>query len=183
MEIKYTPWRMRYIKRGDTADGGCVFCAIAATDGADDAERLVLYRGQRCFVVMNIYPYNTAHLMVVPYAHVADLTALDSAIAGELFSLTQRSVAILQTEYAPHGFNLGMNLGRVAGAGIADHLHMHIVPRWNGDTNFMPVIGDTKLIPEALEETYARLRPHFAALSSASDQSDQPGAESQMASE
>nr|WP_287904992.1 HIT domain-containing protein [Chloroflexus sp.] len=170
MEIKYTPWRMRYIKRGDTADEGCVFCAMAAADGRDDAERLVLYRGRQCFVVMNLYPYNTAHLMVVPYMHVADLTTLDSTTANELFWLTQRSVAIIQAEYAPHGFNLGMNLGRVAGAGIADHLHMHIVPRWSGDTNFMPVIGDTKLIPEALNETYDRLRPHFAALSSASDQ-------------
>ncbi len=183
MEIKYTPWRMRYIKRGEAADEGCVFCAMAAADSADDAERLVLYRGRHCFVVMNLYPYNTAHLMVVPYLHVADLTTLDGAIAEELFRLTQRSVAILQAEYAPHGFNLGMNLGRVAGAGIADHLHMHIVPRWNGDTNFMPVIGDTKLIPEALAETYARLRPHFAALSSMSDQSDRPDAESQTASE
>ncbi|WP_322513394.1 HIT domain-containing protein [Chloroflexus sp.] len=170
MEIKYTPWRMRYIKRGDAAEEGCVFCAITAADSASDAERLVLYRGQHCFVVMNIYPYNTAHLMVVPYLHVADLTMLDSHVAGELFTLTQQCVAIVQQEYTPHGFNLGMNLGRVAGAGIADHLHMHIVPRWNGDNNFMPVIGNTKLIPEALDETYARLRPHFAALNSASDQ-------------
>lgn len=169
MEIKYTPWRMRYIKRGET-DEGCVFCAMAAANSASDAERFVLYRGQYCFVVMNIYPYNTAHLMVVPYLHVADLTMLDSSIAGELFTLTQQCVAIIQGEYAPHGFNLGMNLGRVAGAGIADHLHMHIVPRWNGDNNFMPIIGGTKLIPEALEETYTRLRPHFAALSSTSAQ-------------
>ncbi len=183
MEIKYTPWRMRYIKRGEAADEGCVFCAIAAADNAGDAERLVLYRGQHCFVVMNLYPYNTAHLMVVPYTHVADLTALDRMIGEELFRLTQRCVAILQAEYAPHGFNLGMNLGRVAGAGIADHLHMHIVPRWNGDTNFMPVIGDTKLIPETLAETYARLLPHFAALSSASAQSDQSDVEPRTASE
>jgi ATP adenylyltransferase len=183
MEIKYTPWRMRYIKRGDVSDEGCVFCAIAAADSSHDAERLVLYRGQYCFVVMNLYPYNTAHLMVVPYSHIADLTALDQAVATELFGLTQRSVAILQTEYAPHGFNLGMNLGRVAGAGIADHLHMHIVPRWNGDTNFMPVIGDTKLIPESLDETYHRLRPHFAALSLAFDQSAQPDDAPRTASE
>lgn len=183
MEIKYTPWRMRYIKRGETPDEGCVFCAMATADGTDDSERLVLYRGQYCFVVMNLYPYNTAHLMVVPYLHVADLATLDRAVANELFCITQQSVGILQTEYAPHGFNLGMNLGRVAGAGIADHLHMHIVPRWNGDTNFMPVIGDTKLIPEALDETYARLRPHFAALSSASDQSAQPDDVPRTASE
>lgn len=169
MEIKYTPWRMRYIKRGET-DEGCVFCAMAAANSASDAERFVLYRGRHCFVVMNIYPYNTAHLMVVPYLHVADLTMLDSSVAGELFILTQQCVAIIQGEYAPHGFNVGMNLGRVAGAGIADHLHMHIVPRWNGDNNFMPVIGGTKLIPEALEETYTRLHPHFAALNSTSAQ-------------
>ena len=163
METKFTPWRMHYIKR-DEGDGGCVFCAMVAAPPADDAANLVLHRGQRCFVVMNLFPYNTAHLMVVPNAHSADLPGLDGPAAGELFDLTRRCVALLGEEYAPHGFNLGMNLGRTAGAGIADHLHMHIVPRWSGDMNFMPIIGGTKLIPEELPATYERLLPRFAAL-------------------
>lgn len=162
METKFTPWRMHYIKRDE--GGGCVFCAMAAAPAAADATNLVLHRGARCLVVMNLFPYNTAHLMVVPNAHSADLPALDGATAGELFDLTRRSVALLGQEYAPHGFNLGMNLGRTAGAGIADHLHMHIVPRWSGDANFMPIVGGTKLIPEELPATYARLLPRFAAL-------------------
>lgn len=162
MEVKFTPWRMAYIKSGDTPDSeGCVLCALHQADPATDMERLVLYRGKQCYVVMNLYPYNTAHLMVVPYTHTSDLPGLDPAIARELFALTQRCVAILNEEYKPHGCNLGMNLGRTAGAGIDEHIHMHIVPRWNGDTNFMPIIGGTKLIPEALEQTYARLRPLF----------------------
>jgi ATP adenylyltransferase len=162
METKFTPWRMHYIKREEGPS--CVFCAMTAAPPADDPANLLLYRGERCFVVMNLFPYNTAHLMVVPNAHSADLPGLDAPSAAELFDLTRRSVALLGEEYAPHGFNLGMNLGHTAGAGIADHLHMHIVPRWSGDTNFMPIVGGTKLIPEELPATYARLRPRFATL-------------------
>lgn len=163
METKFTPWRMHYIKR-DGAAGGCVFCAMTAAPREDDAANLVLYRGDHCFVVMNLFPYNTAHLMVVPNIHTDDLPGLDADTAGELFELTRRCVSLLGVEYAPHGFNLGMNLGSTAGAGIAEHLHMHIVPRWGGDTNFMPIVGGTKLIPEELSATYARLLPHFAQL-------------------
>jgi ATP adenylyltransferase len=137
---------------------------MAAAPRDHDAENLVLYRGEDCLVVINLYPYNTAHLMVVPYAHTADLPGLDKATADELFVLTQRCVRILGDVYQPHGFNLGMNLGSIAGAGIAEHLHMHIVPRWSGDTNFMPIVGGTKLIPEDLDTTFARLRPSFAEL-------------------
>lgn len=162
MEVKFTPWRMHYIKREDRpSDGGCVFCAMVAEPAERDADNLVLYRGERCFVVMNLYPYNTAHLMVVPFVHTADLPGLDAPTALELFDLTRRCVTVLGDEYHPHGFNLGMNLGSIAGAGIAEHLHMHIVPRWSGDTNFMPIVGGMKLIPEELEATYCRLRPHF----------------------
>lgn len=162
MEIKYTPWRMHYIKRDEREPAsGCVFCAMAEAPAEQDAEHLLLYRGARCFVVMNLYPYNTAHLMVLPYAHTADLPGLDDETAGELFALTRRCVRVLEEEYRPQGMNLGMNLGRTAGAGIAEHLHMHLVPRWNGDTNFMPIVGGTKLIPEELSATYTRLRPHF----------------------
>ncbi len=160
METKFTPWRMTYIKREGGGDG-CVFCAMAAAPRQQDAESLVLYRGESCLVVLNIYPYNTAHLMVVPFAHTADLPGLADEVAGELFALTRRCTRLLGEVYAPHGFNLGMNLGAIAGAGIAEHLHMHIVPRWSGDTNFMPIVGGTKLIPEDLATTYGRLRPAF----------------------
>jgi len=128
---------------------------------AEDGSHLLLYRGTYCYVVMNLYPYNTGHLMVVPYTHTADLVGLDEASATELFTLTRRCIAHLTSRYYPHGFNLGMNLGRSAGAGIDEHLHMHIVPRWDGDTNFMPLLGNTKLVPENLEQTYACLRPLF----------------------
>ncbi len=163
MEIQFTPWRMAYIK-GDTApeQGGCVLCQLFQDDPAQDQHNLVLYRGTHCYVVLNKYPYNVGHLMVVPYMHTADLSALSEACACQLFDLTRRSVALLTAEYAPHGCNMGMNIGRTAGAGIAEHLHMHVVPRWNGDTNFMPLLGGTKLIPEDLEQTYTRMRPRFA---------------------
>lgn len=162
MEIKFTPWRMAYIQSADTpAHTGCVLCANGQAEPS--ATNLVLYRGTSCYVLMNLYPYNTGHLMVVPFQHTADLPGLSGDVAGELFALTQRSVTILGDVLQPHGFNIGMNLGQTAGAGIDTHLHMHIVPRWNGDANFMPIIGGTKLVPEALEQTYAKLHPHFAA--------------------
>jgi ATP adenylyltransferase len=160
MEIKFTPWRMAYISSADTASSDeCVLCARGRE--APAAANLVLQRGTRCYVLMNLYPYNTGHLMIVPYHHTADLAGLDTEIADELFDLTRKSVAALTAALAPHGFNIGMNLGRTAGAGIDEHLHMHIVPRWNGDANFMPIVGGTKLIPEALDQTYAKLRPLF----------------------
>lgn len=162
MEIKFTPWRMAYIKNSDhVPDEGCVLCTLHQADAAHDAENLVLYRGATCYVVMNLYPYNSGHLMVVPYMHTADLPGLSEQCASDLFGLTRQCVALLRDEYSPHGFNLGMNLGRTAGAGIDEHLHMHIVPRWSGDMNFMPIVGGTKLIPEALDETYTRLRRRF----------------------
>jgi ATP adenylyltransferase len=162
MEIKFTPWRMAYISSSDApAEDECVLCARGREEPA--AANLALYRGVSCYALMNLYPYNTGHLMIVPYRHTADLAGLDAATAKELFDLTRRSVAALTTVLAPHGFNIGMNLGRTAGAGIDEHLHMHIVPRWNGDANFMPIVGGTKLIPEALDQTYAKLRPLFEA--------------------
>jgi ATP adenylyltransferase len=162
MEIKFTPWRMHYITKGTgPAIEGCVLCGLHQAASEQDAQNLVLYRGEHCYVVLNLYPYNTAHVMVVPYLHTADLPGLDGAIGAELFRLVQRSVAIIGGEYQPHGFNVGLNLGRVAGAGIEEHLHMHIVPRWGGDSNFMPIIAGTKLIPETLDITYGRLIGHF----------------------
>jgi ATP adenylyltransferase len=160
MDIKFTPWRMAYIKSSDApADDECVLCAKGRE--APDPTNLVVYKGAHCYMIMNLYPYNTGHLMVAPYAHTADLPNLDAATAAELFDLTRRVVAILGSAMSPHGFNIGMNLGRTAGAGIDEHLHMHIVPRWNGDTNFMPIVGGTKLIPETLDQTYAKLKPLF----------------------
>lgn len=151
---------MAYIQHSDAPDEpGCVLCARGREQ--PQPANLVLHRGAACYVLMNLYPYNTGHLMIVPYAHTADLPQLDGATAGELFQLTRSSVAILASALAPHGFNIGMNLGSTAGAGIDEHLHMHIVPRWTGDANFMPIVGGTKLIPEALEQTYAKLRPLF----------------------
>lgn len=157
MEIKWTPWRMPYIlgQKG----GGCIFCHKAAQD--EDRENLIVWRGEHCFVLLNLYPYNNGHLMVAPYAHVADLAGLDEGTAAEMTFLAQMSLRALRRALSPQGFNLGMNLGRLAGAGIVDHVHLHIVPRWMGDTNFMPVVGGTKLIPELLEDTYEKVRQAF----------------------
>src|SRR5215207_3828047 len=163
MEIKFTPWRMAYISSSDTpASDECVLCVRGRE--APAADNLVLYRGTNWYALMNLYPYNTGHLMIVPYQHTADFAGLDAAVAGELFDLTRQSVAAITAAMKPHGFNIGMNLGSTAGAGIDEHLHMHIVPRWNGDANFMPIVGGTKLIPEALDQTYATLRPQFDGL-------------------
>jgi len=169
METKFTPWRLKYINDSNQPDQpeGCVLCRLPQAPKKDDPSNLVLYRGEHCYIVLNLYPYNTGHLMIVPYVHTADLPGLADAVAQELFSLSRLSVAWLAKEYQPHGFNLGMNLGRIAGAGIDDHLHLHIVPRWSGDSNFMPIIGGTKLIPEALDQTYARLHPYFQAFEEA----------------
>ena len=161
MERLWTPWRRAFVEgaadRG--ADTKCFLCAKSAAQ--DDRGNLIVYRGERAFVLLNLYPYNNGHTMVAPYVHTGDLATLDGAVACELVQLTQRCVDILQREYRPDAFNVGMNLGRTAGAGVPDHLHVHVVPRWNGDTNFMPVVGDTKVLPETLQQTYDRLEPLF----------------------
>ena len=161
MEIKWTPWRGQYIKSGDQPEEGCVLCNVH--QAGKDAEKLVLFRGTYAFVMLNLYPYNPGHIMVVPYEHTADFAGLYPHAAAEIMALSQRATAALAAEMQPHGFNLGMNLGKVSGAGVDQHLHMHVVPRWNGDTNFMPLIGGVKLIPEAIDDTYAALLPRFAA--------------------
>lgn len=150
----WAPWRMAYIERAER-ETGCVLCDTCAGD--DDAANYVLYRGQRAYVILNLYPYNNGHLMVVPYEHVASLEELETETLTELMLLTKRCLAALREAMAPHGFNIGVNLGRAAGAGIEDHVHVHIVPRWQGDTNFMPVLGETRVIPQTLEDTYSRL--------------------------
>lgn len=143
--------------RDNTSAGGCVFCAAAA-DPQHDIEHLVVHRGKSFFVILNLFPYNNGHLMVVPYAHFGALGDLDEAGLSEMMRMTQQAQAALDHAYHPEGYNIGMNLGRAAGAGIADHIHLHIVPRWNGDTNFMPVLGDTKVLPDALESSCRKIR-------------------------
>jgi ATP adenylyltransferase len=145
----WAPWRIDYITGDKHAQ--CVFCAAARGEGEDAA--LVLERGERCFSMLNAFPYSSGHAMVLPYRHVPDLLDLDEAEVGELMTLTRRCVRGLQTVMAPEGFNVGLNLGEAAGAGIAEHLHQHVVPRWAGDTNFMPVLADTHVIPQALVAT------------------------------
>jgi ATP adenylyltransferase len=140
-------------------DGGCIFCDLPAE--GDDVRTMILARGELAFVIVNSFPYNPGHLMVAPFRHVGAFTSLEADELADVDALVARSIRALEQEMEPHGYNLGMNLGRVAGAGIPDHVHWHLVPRWNGDTNFMPVVGQTRVLPELLEETYARLRPRF----------------------
>jgi ATP adenylyltransferase len=157
MDYLWSPWRMEYLQDNKTESEGCVFCEIR--DGAED-ER-VLARSDLGFVVLNKYPYNPGHLMIVPSRHLGELGDLLAEEHLDLQELLARSQRALQSAADPHGFNIGMNLGRVAGAGIPDHLHWHLIPRWSGDTNFMPAIGQTRVLPELLAETYARLKPYF----------------------
>lgn len=154
----WTPWRMEYIV--DTnRPGGCIFCDKPEEES--DRENLILFRGERIFVIMNRYPYNNGHLMVTPYSHVSDVTLLTEEEMLEVSRSIQKSVEILKETMNPQGFNVGMNMGKAAGAGIDDHLHFHVVPRWNGDTNFMPVLSDVRVMPEHLDETYLKLKPFY----------------------
>lgn len=162
MNHLWSPWRMTYIQNDlQKSNNTCVFCAVQAVD--DCAENLIVFRGKHAFVILNRYPYTTGHLMVVPMVHESELDALDEAARTEIMSLTARCIRVLRRVYHPQGFNVGMNLGRVAGAGIAEHLHMHIVPRWGGDTNFISTIGETRVLPESLEDTYRRVRQAWMA--------------------
>jgi ATP adenylyltransferase len=156
VERLWSPWRLAYVSGGEPT--GCVFCD-AQTD--ERAEPLVLFGGATCFVILNLYPYNNGHLMVVPRRHVASLADASPEEQAELMGLTRASEMALTEVYHPQGLNVGMNLGRAAGAGVADHMHIHVVPRWAGDTNFMSVVGNVRVLPEELEHTAARLRPVF----------------------
>jgi ATP adenylyltransferase len=158
-ERLWAPWRLEYIT-GEKSDE-CIFCAKPALE--DDAA-LIVRRGERCFVMLNAFPYTSGHVMIAPYRHTADLAGLDEATAFELMSLTQDSVRAIGGVYRPEGFNVGANLGTVAGAGVADHVHMHVVPRWEGDTNFMTVLGEARVLPETLDDTYRKLKEAFASL-------------------
>jgi ATP adenylyltransferase len=153
MERLWAPWRLEYIKRADD-DTGCVFCRAAE---APDEDALVVHRAEHAFVLLNKFPYASGHLMAAPYRHVGEFGELKDEEALELHRLAQQSLQALAAVYEPHGYNLGWNLGRVAGAGVVDHVHQHVVPRWGGDTNFMPVLADVKVLPEHLAETRSRL--------------------------
>ena len=152
---------MAYINAG-TQDEGCIFCNQPA-QGLDE-DYYILYRSQHCFVILNIYPYNNGHLMIAPYRHVASIEELDLATLGDMMTTAQLCLRAFHAAMRPHGFNMGINQGKVAGAGIADHVHFHIVPRWNGDTNFMPVLADVKVMPDYLRNTYQQLRQTLASI-------------------
>ena len=158
MDRLWTPWRLPYVTEASGTMTGCIFCDAVARA---DADSLVVQRGRLCFVILNKFPYNNGHLMIVPNRHVGRLVDLEAEELVELGQLTQTAERVLTEAYAPHGFNMGVNLGKAAGAGVVGHLHMHVVPRWNGDTNFMAVVGDTRVLPEELAATVARLRPAF----------------------
>jgi ATP adenylyltransferase len=154
MRHLWSPWRLEYLTAPKTE--GCIFCDAVESD--DDRENLVLLRGERAFLILNRYPYNNGHLMVVPYAHIPSLEDLDAATLTEIMLLLKRGLAALRVAMVPDGFNIGANLGQVAGAGVQDHVHLHVVPRWTGDTNFMSVIGDMRVVPQTWLQTYDDLR-------------------------
>lgn len=155
MEQLWSPWRMEYIL-GEKQEE-CVLCLALAADPSEDGDRLIVHRGAHCFVIMNLFPYNNGHLMVVPYAHQSTFEGLSPAALTETMTLANRCVAVLRTALNAEGFNIGINLGKVAGAGIAEHVHMHVVPRWAGDTNFVTTVGHVRCIPESLAESYDKL--------------------------
>ena len=164
MDVLWSPWRYAYIKSNDekstAGNGGCVFCGIL-NDPAGDEEKFILHRAGFNFIILNIYPYISGHLMIVPYEHLADLDRADKQITDELTDLTKRCQTVLREVYQPNGFNIGINQGKAAGAGVAEHLHQHILPRWVGDANFMTAIGETRTIPEDLRTTYDKLKGSF----------------------
>jgi len=158
MEHIWSPWRYRYIASVDEKRG-CVFCI--ARDKSSDRENLVLHRAELNFVILNLFPYTTGHLMIVPYVHSDSLRDVSMAATTEMMELAKLAQKALEAEYRPDGFNIGMNLGRSAGAGVADHIHLHVVPRWAGDANFVSVVGETRVLPEELLTTYDRLANRF----------------------
>ena len=164
MDVLWSPWRYDYIKGSEqkeaTQTSGCVFCDIL-NNSASDEENFILHRAEFNFVILNVYPYISGHLMVVPYAHIADLDKAPKETTDELMDLTKRCQTALRGAYNPNGFNLGMNLGKAAGAGVAEHFHLHILPRWIGDANFMTSVGQTRTIPEALQTTFDKLKVMF----------------------
>ena len=158
MDYLWTPWRYAYVSTAEKTVG-CVFCD--AVTAGDDEKTLIVHRAKHCFVILNAYPYTPGHVMVVPYAHLDQLRNLPPEAANEMMSLSQRLESVLRDVYHPDGINLGMNIGKAAGAGIAGHIHMHILPRWVADANFMTVVGETRILPESLDQTWKRLTEAF----------------------
>ena len=167
MDRLWTPWRYQYTSSASDEKSSdetnlCVFCSLRDSDS--DENNFVLYRALHNFVVLNLYPYTSGHLLIIPYEHTAELDQASKESTAEMMDLAKRCQTILRETYRPHGFNLGMNLGRSAGAGVDNHIHLHVLPRWNGDANFMTTIGETRILPEDLPTTYNRLRGWFATL-------------------
>ena len=160
MEHIWSPWRYKYVASAER-ETGCVFCRVQRQ--GSDRENLIIHRGSLNFVILNLFPYTSGHLMIVPYEHTASLTSIGEPVTTEMMALTKEAQASLEEEYRPDGFNIGMNLGRSAGAGVAEHIHLHFVPRWAGDANFVSIIGETRVLPEDLATTYDRLMKYFAA--------------------
>lgn len=159
MDYLWSPWRYDYVASLGSVPSSCPFCV--GVDTASDKDRLVVYRGTHSFIIMNLYPYGQGHLLIAPYAHMAKLDDAGPDLMAEMMSLAQRSIGVLRSLYNPEGFNLGMNLGHCAGAGVREHMHMHVVPRWIGDQNFMRVAGETRVLAEELNTTYRRLAEAF----------------------
>jgi len=155
MDYLWTPWRYAYVSGTEKTDG-CVFCN--AVKEKDDAKALIVYRGKSCFVILNAFPYTPGHVMIVPYAHLDELRKLPIDAANEMMALSQQMESVLRQLYRPDGINLGMNIGKAAGAGIAGHIHMHVLPRWVADANFVSVVGETRILPETLDVTWARMK-------------------------
>ncbi len=161
MSHLWTPWRSTYMK-AKNENPGCIFCDAAA--GQDDSATLVLFRAEFCFLILNRYPYTSGHLMIAPYQHSSQLTGISEEAALEMMRMARLSETAIENSYRPDGLNLGMNLGEAAGAGIALHIHLHVLPRWKGDANFMSTVGDTRIIPESLDDTYRKLQSELARL-------------------
>src|SRR5215207_2355114 len=158
MNQLWSPWRMEYLENNHK-EAGCVFCNAQAS--VDGAENLIAYRGEHAYVILNRFPYTSGHLMVIPFEHKPNLEELDAPTRAEMMELTSRCTTTLNNIYRPQGFNIGVNIGEASGAGVLGHVHIHIVPRWNGDTNFMSAVGGTRVLPEALEDTYKRVKAVF----------------------
>jgi ATP adenylyltransferase len=155
MDYIWTPWRYAYVTAGPKSTG-CIFCDLPKL--GDDANARIVHRGQDCYVVLNTFPYTPGHVMVVPFAHLDELQKLPTETAHEMMTLAQKMERVLRQLYTPDGLNLGMNIGKAAGAGVADHVHMHVLPRWVADANFVSVVGETRVLPESLEVTYKRIK-------------------------
>jgi len=158
MDYLWTPWRYNYIKNAEKTSG-CIFCEVV--NAGDDEKVRIVFRGKHCYLILNTFPYTSGHVMVVPYAHVDELQKLPGDAAQEMMALSQRTEGVLRDIYRPDGVNLGMNIGKAAGAGVAGHIHMHILPRWVADANFVSVVGETRILPEELGVTWKRMKERF----------------------